>query len=104
MADLGAPQLTPTVIYEDNQGCIALVKNPVAREKAKHIDIKVKYVSQQYKEGVLTPVPCPTEEMLADDLTKPVPVPTLEKHLGEYMDEYHDQYQTVEVEGECQKT
>eukprot|EP00961_Rhodomonas_salina_P055946 750939-Rhodomonas_salina.1 len=40
LSELGSPQLRPTVIYEDNEGCIAMVKNPVSREKAKHIDIK----------------------------------------------------------------
>eukprot|EP00961_Rhodomonas_salina_P122014 1642812-Rhodomonas_salina.1 len=47
LAQLGVPQLAPTVIFEDNEGCIAMVKNPVSREKAKHIDIKVKYVNSQ---------------------------------------------------------
>eukprot|EP00961_Rhodomonas_salina_P198227 2674684-Rhodomonas_salina.1 len=35
-------RLRPTVIYEDNEGCIAMVKNPVSREKAKHWHINIK--------------------------------------------------------------
>eukprot|EP00961_Rhodomonas_salina_P149916 2018186-Rhodomonas_salina.1 len=31
LSDLGCQQLSPTVIHEDNEGCIAMVKNPVAR-------------------------------------------------------------------------
>ena len=87
LAQLGLPQLAPTVIFEDNEGCIAMVKNPVSREKAKHIDIKIKYVNSQYEQGVMAPAPCRTDEMVADDFTKPVPRPTLEKHLPSYMGE-----------------
>eukprot|EP00961_Rhodomonas_salina_P196762 2655852-Rhodomonas_salina.1 len=64
-----------------------MVKNPAAREKAKHIDIKVKYVNQQYEEGVIKPVSCRTDKMVADDFTKAVPRVTFEKHLPQYMGE-----------------
>eukprot|EP00961_Rhodomonas_salina_P134522 1809603-Rhodomonas_salina.2 len=89
LTKLGSPQLCPTVIYEDNKGCIAMVKNPVSREKAKHIDIKVKYVSQQYQEGVITPAPCASADMLSDGLTKPLPQATIEKHIPLYMGCYN---------------
>ena len=84
---LGAPQLEPTVIYEDNEGAIAMVKNPGAREKAKHIDIKVKYVNTQYEDGTIKPVSCRTDKMLADDFTKALPKATLERHIPHYMGE-----------------
>ena len=31
-------------IFEDNQGTIALAKNPVSRQRCKHIDIKYHFV------------------------------------------------------------
>eukprot|EP00961_Rhodomonas_salina_P180905 2441610-Rhodomonas_salina.1 len=84
---LGCPQLSPTIIHEDNERCIAMVKNPVASECAKHIDIKVnlKYASKAYEDGVLLQVSCNTNNMLADDLTKALPAPTIERHIQLYM-------------------
>eukprot|EP00961_Rhodomonas_salina_P031874 429511-Rhodomonas_salina.1 len=62
-----------------------MVKNPVARERAKHIDIKVKYASKAYEDGVLLLVSCNTNDMLADDLTKALPAPTIDRHILLYM-------------------
>ncbi len=31
-------------VYEDNQGAIALAKNPVYRQRCKHVDIKYHFV------------------------------------------------------------
>ena len=40
LADLKALPEDPTIIMEDNQGGIALAKNPIAHARTKHIDIK----------------------------------------------------------------
>lgn len=61
-----------TVVYEDNQGTIALVKNPVYRQRCKHVDIKYHFIRSTIKEGKMTLVYCPTDEMVADAMTKPV--------------------------------
>ena len=61
-----------TVVYEDNQGTIALVKNPVCRQRCKHVDIKYHFIRSTIKEGKMTLVYCPTDEMIADAMTKPV--------------------------------
>jgi hypothetical protein len=39
LTDLGYSQPTATLIHTDNQGCIALARNPVSHSCAKHIDI-----------------------------------------------------------------
>ena len=46
----------------DNQGAIAL---------SKHIDIKYHFVREMYVKGMIDIVYCPTEDMVADILTKP---------------------------------
>ena len=38
LAELGFSQ-NITTVYEDNQSCIALAKNPVHHARTKHIDI-----------------------------------------------------------------
>ena len=63
----------PTTVMEDNQGAIAISKNPVTHSRTKHIDICFHYVREAIKEDELTIHYCPTEKMLADILTKPLP-------------------------------
>ena len=62
-----------TTIYGDNQGAIALSKNPVNRQRSKHIDVKYHFIRTTLNEGKIDIVYCPSEEMVADILTKPVP-------------------------------
>ncbi|KAL6461078.1 hypothetical protein MHYP_G00310440 [Metynnis hypsauchen] len=61
-----------TVVHEDNQGTIALVKNPVCRQRCKHVDIKYHFIRSIIKERKMTLVYCPTDKMIADAMTKPV--------------------------------
>ena len=38
-------------IYEDNQGSIALAKNPQFHKRTKHIDIRYHFVREKVKDG-----------------------------------------------------
>ena len=40
LTDVGEPLEEPIVIHEDNQGAIAMAKNPVGHARTKHIDIR----------------------------------------------------------------
>ena len=79
MKDLGVPQLRPTTMHEDNQGCIALMHNDVKNKRTKHIDIKYFWVREQVELGEITMTYCPTDKMLADIMTKPLPINTFER-------------------------
>lgn len=61
-----------TKIHGDNQGAIALSKNPVNRQRSKHIDVKYHFIRDALIEGKIDIVYCPSEDMVADILTKPV--------------------------------
>ncbi len=65
-------QLGLTVLREDNQGCIALVKNPVYHARTKHIDVRYHFVRERAEVGDIIMEYCPTREQLADTLTKPL--------------------------------
>ena len=69
-SDLGNQQSQPTLIHEDNQSAIAMAKNPQFHKRSKHINIKYHYVREQVNNGKIVVNYCPTEEMLADLLTK----------------------------------
>ena len=62
----------PVVIKEDNQGTIAVARNPISHNRTKHIDIKFHYVCEALENGVIDLIYCPTEQMAADILTKPL--------------------------------
>jgi len=72
LKDLDKCQYSQPEIYEDNQGTIALAKNPVSRQRCKHVDVKYHFIRSSVNNGDIALVYCPTNEMVADVLTKPV--------------------------------
>lgn len=66
----GSHYMQPKV-HEDNQGAIALAKNPVQRQRCKHVDIKYHFVRSAVNDGKVMLEYCPTEQMVADLMTKP---------------------------------
>jgi transposase InsO family protein len=70
LAELSHKQKEPTVLHEDNQGAIALVKNPINHARTKHIDIAYHFIRDLYERKILFPIYCKTSEMAADALTK----------------------------------
>ena len=64
-------QATKTmVIYCDNQGAMALAKNPQFHARSKHIDIQHHYVREQVTAGNVSLEYVPTERQVADGLAK----------------------------------
>ncbi len=63
----------PTTIQEDNQGTIAMSKNPVSHKRTKHIDIKFHFVREKIQDKTIELKYRPKHEMIADIFTKPLP-------------------------------
>src|SRR5277367_2799972 len=57
-------------IYTDSQSAIALAHNPEHHARTKHIDIQYHFIRNRVKKGMTCLKYCPTEDMVADDLTK----------------------------------
>lgn len=57
--------------FKDNQGTIALAKNPFSRQRCKHIDIKHHFVRSTVNDCKVGLEYCPTDQMVADLMTKP---------------------------------
>ena len=55
----------------DNQGTIALVKNPIIKNRSKHIDIKFHFIQEKYNSGFIDIKYIPSEHNVADIMTKP---------------------------------
>ena len=62
----------PVSIFEDNQGTIALSKDPVKRQRSKHIDVRYHFIRTVQRLGEVIIKYCLTNSMVADIMTKPV--------------------------------
>ena len=81
LAELGAPQRSSTLIWCDNQSCIAIAKNPVFHARTKHIEVHYHYIREQILSGHLHLSYCSTKDNAADIFTKPLPQTLLQDHL-----------------------
>ena len=70
LTELGHPPSTAITVHSDNQGAIALAKNPEHHKRTKHIDIQHHYVRELVSAGTVVMPHIGTEEMVADALTK----------------------------------
>ena len=49
---------TPILIKEDNQGTIAVSRNPVSHNRTKHIDIKFHYIREALEDLITDLIYC----------------------------------------------
>ena len=80
LADLGFPQPGPTPLHEDNRACKLLSQNPVHSERSKHIDFRVHALRERVATGEVVLVDCASRDMVADSLTKNLPVDAFLRH------------------------
>ena len=78
LEDMGFPQTMATLIHADNQGCIALARNPVAHSRAKHIDIRHHFIREWFQNSEIRLEYCSTKDMFADIFTKQLPCEAFE--------------------------
>jgi hypothetical protein len=62
----------PITLRGDNEGSIALAKNPEFHKRSKHIDNRYHYIRQLLADNLISIQHVPTKEMVADILTKPL--------------------------------
>ena len=67
------PLIDPTPLYCDNQSAIALTKDGQYHARTKHIDIRYHFIRFVIDNGTVKLIYCPTDEMVADTLTKALP-------------------------------
>ena len=59
-------------VYEDNQSCLKMLESGKLSNRTKHVDAKYHFVRDLSAGGEIVFEYCPTENMLADLLTKPL--------------------------------
>lgn len=93
--NLGQPAALPVIVNEDNQSCIALTTADRTTRKSKHIDTKYCFIKEMVKAGVVLMQYCPSGQMEADLLTKPLGAVRL-RQLREAIN-----IKSIDVEKEC---
>ena len=78
--DIFGMTLDPTILYSDNKSAIELTKEHCYHARTKHIDIKYHFIRWIVEESQIKLVYHPTDEMIADTLTKALPSPKV-KHF-----------------------
>ncbi|KXJ67947.1 hypothetical protein RP20_CCG007178 [Aedes albopictus] len=72
LSDLGEQQVGPTLLNEDNQGCLAFVRTERCSRRSKHIETRERFVHELCERKQIVLEYCPTESMVADLFTKPL--------------------------------
>ena len=66
----GLPLVVSMSVFVDNQAAILMSKNDVYHDRTKHIDIRYHFVRDSVKSGLFKIEWVPTEQQLADGMTK----------------------------------
>ena len=69
----GVKYKSPTRLLGDNEGSLHLCRKIVFSGRNKHIEVKFNFVKQKIADGQVTVEWIPTDEMIADIMTKPLP-------------------------------
>jgi hypothetical protein len=67
-------KVTDNILYQDNKSAILLERNGrvSSTKRTKHIDVCYFFVTDRIKHGEVKAEWCPTNEMIADFMTKPL--------------------------------
>ena len=71
----------PLKLYCDNSAAVSFSKNARSTSRSKHIDIKYYFVKEKVAEALIAIEYTPTTSMLADPLTKGLPICVFAKHV-----------------------
>ena len=71
----------PTPVYVDNSGAVELSKDLKSCNRSRHIERRYLWVRELVHQGQIVIKYCPTDENVADAMTKPLPVATFKECL-----------------------
>lgn len=82
LAPLFNQEPIPPTLYCNNQGAIALLKNPLYQHRTRHIDVRLHWIRQHLAEGAFELKYVPTGNNLADRMTKVISPQLTRKFLS----------------------
>jgi len=81
LSEIFGPFSSPITLFSDNQVAIVLTHDHQYHVCTKHIDVRYHWIRWVVEEGAMCLVYCPTNDMVADALTKALPSPKV-KHFA----------------------
>ena len=72
LGDVGMAPVVPMLMHVDNQAAIIQIEVKASSIKAKHIDVRYKYLRDLGRRGIITSQHVRSELMIADLMTKPL--------------------------------
>jgi hypothetical protein len=72
LQEVGLQQHEATPMWEDNQGCIAVCKDASTSVLSRHLEVQYFFTREKIRTGAVDMRYIPTQEQLADLLTKPL--------------------------------
>jgi hypothetical protein len=79
MKQLGFIYKQPSTIFEDNLPCIKMIYGQLKHHTTKHINTRFHFTKEQVQLNNVEIVYCPTSDMIADILTKPLQAEAFER-------------------------
>ena len=76
--------LEPTTLFSDNKSAIELTKDHQFHPRTKHIDIRFHFIRYIVENGSIHLIFCPTDNMIADTLTKALPSAKVKHFASEF--------------------
>ena len=76
--------LEPTTLFSDNKSAIELTKDHQFHPRTKHIDIRFHFIRYIIENGSIHLIYCPTNDMIADTLTKALPSAKVKHFAAEF--------------------
>ena len=73
LEELQVPITAPIRIYCDNKAAISIAHNPVLHDRTKHIEVDKHFIREKIEGGVICIPYIPTDQQVADILTKGLP-------------------------------
>jgi hypothetical protein len=72
ISEVFGDKLESTTLFSNNQSAIALLKDHQYHARTKHINIRYHFIRWVIKNGSIQLIYCPTGDMIANTLTKPL--------------------------------
>ena len=73
LQELRASEVLPMKLYCDNKAAISIAHNPVLHDRTKHVEVDKHFIKEKIEDGLVCMVYVPTEDQVADLLTKGLP-------------------------------
>ena len=80
-SEISRPLNSATILYSDNKGAISTAKDPTLHSRTKHTLLHYNYTRELVKKGVVKIDYLKGDQIVADGLTKPLPIEKFNKFI-----------------------